>query len=77
MPIDLYHHPASGPCRAVRLVAAAVGVELNLKLTDILAKDHLKPEFLKVRRIFNANASTRKIKFNIHNREYLYFMLSY
>lgn len=47
MPIDLYQVPGSAPCRAVRLVAAALGVELNLKLTDLMAKEHLKPEFLK------------------------------
>ncbi|XP_058791252.1 glutathione S-transferase 1-like [Phymastichus coffea] len=48
MPIDLYYVPGSSPCRAVRLVAAAVGVELNLKLTDLMAKEHLKPEFIKM-----------------------------
>lgn len=48
MPIDLYYIPASAPCRAVRLTAAAVGVELNLKLLDLMAGEHLKPEFLKI-----------------------------
>ncbi|KAJ8682264.1 hypothetical protein QAD02_018056 [Eretmocerus hayati] len=48
MPIDLYYVPGSGPCRMVRLVAAAVGVELNLKLTDLMAKEQLKPEFIKM-----------------------------
>lgn len=47
MPIDLYQVPGSGPCRSVRLVAAAVGVELNLKHTDLMAKEQLKPEFIK------------------------------
>ena len=47
MPIDLYYVPGSAPCRSVRLVAAAVGVDLNLKLTDLMAKEQLKPEFLK------------------------------
>ncbi|XP_014479141.1 PREDICTED: glutathione S-transferase 1, isoform C-like [Dinoponera quadriceps] len=48
MPIDLYHLPGSAPCRAVRLAAAAVGVDLNLKLTDLMAGDQMKPEFLKM-----------------------------
>ncbi|XP_032680526.1 glutathione S-transferase 1-like [Odontomachus brunneus] len=48
MPIDLYQIPGSAPCRAVRLAAAAVGVDLNLKMTNIMAGDHMKPEFLKM-----------------------------
>ncbi|XP_014213707.1 uncharacterized protein LOC106643189 [Copidosoma floridanum] len=48
MPVDLYYVPGSGPCRSVRMVAAAVGVELNLKLTDLTAKEQLKPEFIKM-----------------------------
>ncbi|XP_026826572.1 uncharacterized protein LOC109611401 [Ooceraea biroi] len=48
MPIDLYHTAVSGPCRAVRLVAAAVGVDLNLKNIDLRAGEHMTPEFLKI-----------------------------
>ncbi|XP_071569699.1 glutathione S-transferase 1-like [Temnothorax nylanderi] len=48
MPIDLYQVPGSAPCRAVRLAATAVGVDVNLKYTDIMAGEHLKPEFLKM-----------------------------
>ncbi|EFN65388.1 Glutathione S-transferase 1-1 [Camponotus floridanus] len=48
MPIDLYQIAGSAPCRAVRLAAAAVGVDLNLKETSILDGDHLKPEFVKI-----------------------------
>lgn len=48
MPIDLYHTPGSAPCRSVRLAAAAVGVNLNLKNTNLAAGEHLKPEFLKM-----------------------------
>lgn len=51
MTIDLYYHPASTPCRSVRMVAQGLGVELNLKLVDVLAGDHLKPEFSKVKYI--------------------------
>ncbi|KAL7289309.1 hypothetical protein TKK_0017240 [Trichogramma kaykai] len=48
MPIDLYYVPGSGPCRSVRLVAAAIGLELNLKYTDLMKKEQLKPEFIKM-----------------------------
>lgn len=48
MPIDLYQVPGSSPCRAVRLVAAAIGVDLNLKYTDLMKQEQLKPEFLKM-----------------------------
>lgn len=48
MSIDLYYVPGSSPCRAVRLVAAAIGLDLNLKLTDLMTGQHLTPEFIKV-----------------------------
>ena len=51
MPIDLYQTNFSSPCRAVRLVAAALGVNLNLKICDIRKQEQLKPEFLKVGKI--------------------------
>lgn len=47
--LDLYYVPASGPCRAVQMAAKAVGVELNLKYVNLLAKDQLKPDFIKVK----------------------------
>ncbi|XP_052865859.1 glutathione S-transferase 1 isoform X1 [Anopheles cruzii] len=46
--MDFYYLPGSAPCRAVQMTAAAVGVELNLKLTNLMAGEHLKPEFLKL-----------------------------
>lgn len=48
MTIDFYYVPGSAPCRSVQMTAKAVGVELNLKLTDLMAGEHLKPEFIKV-----------------------------
>lgn len=48
MGIDFYYLPGSSPCRAVQMTAKAVGVDLNLKLTNLMAGEHLKPEFLKV-----------------------------
>lgn len=48
MTIDFYYIPGSAPCRAVRMAAKAVGVELNLKLTNLVTGEHLKPEFIAV-----------------------------
>jgi len=48
MTIDLYYLPGSAPCRAVQMAAKAVGVDLNLKLVNLLTGDHLKPEYLKI-----------------------------
>ncbi len=48
MPIDLYYHPMSAPARAVLMTAEALGVKLNLKEVDLMAREHLKPEFVKV-----------------------------
>lgn len=48
MTIDLYYMPCSAPCRAIQMTAAAVGVELNLKFTDLLAGAHLTDEFFAV-----------------------------
>jgi glutathione S-transferase len=48
MPIDLYHHPVSAPSHAVRLTAAALSVDLNLKLVDLFAGEQMKPEYIKM-----------------------------
>ncbi|KAH8370357.1 hypothetical protein KR093_003137 [Drosophila rubida] len=44
----LYYTPRSPPCRAVRLTAAALNIELDLRMVDMKAGDHLTPEFLKL-----------------------------
>lgn len=48
MTIDLYYLPGSAPCRAVLMTAKAVGVELNLKLVNLMNGEHMTPEYLKV-----------------------------
>jgi len=48
MTIDFYFLDGSSPCRSVLLVAKAVGVELNLKMTDLMKGEHMTPEFLKM-----------------------------
>jgi len=46
--IDFYYLSMSAPCRSVQMVAKAVGVNLNLKHTDIMAGDNRTPEFIKM-----------------------------
>lgn len=48
MPIDLYYMSLSAPCRAVLLTAKMAGVEVNLKTVNLMAGEHMKPEFLKI-----------------------------
>jgi len=38
----------SAPCRGPRLTAAALGIDLNLKEVDLLKKEQLKPEYIKM-----------------------------
>lgn len=46
--MDLYYKPGSAPCRAVLMTAKAVGVDLNLKRVELMAGEHLTPEYLKI-----------------------------
>lgn len=46
--IDFYYLPASVPCRAVMMLAKAIGVRLNLKIVDISKREQLKFSFIKV-----------------------------
>ncbi|CAH2085414.1 unnamed protein product [Euphydryas editha] len=47
-PIKLYYLPPSPPCRSVMMTARAVGIELDLVLTNIMEGQHKTPEFLKM-----------------------------
>jgi len=46
--MDFYYIPGSAPCRAVLMTAKAVGVEMNLKLIDLMKGEQMKPEFIKI-----------------------------
>lgn len=46
--MDFYYLAGSAPCRAVQMTAKAVGVDLNLKVLNLMAGEHLKPEFIKI-----------------------------
>ncbi|EAT41615.1 AAEL006764-PA, partial [Aedes aegypti] len=60
--MDFYYLPGSAPCRAVQMTAAAVGVELNLKLTNLMAGEHMKPEFLKLNTLVDNGFSLREFR---------------
>ena len=36
----------SAPCRIVNMTAECLGLEYEFKLVDLMAGDHMKPEFL-------------------------------
>ena len=44
----LYSSTISPPVRSVKLVAAAIGLELDVKEISLAAKEHLKEDYLKV-----------------------------
>lgn len=46
--LDLYYFPASPSCWAVMLLGKAVGINFNLKMVNIMARENMKPSFLKV-----------------------------
>uniref|UniRef100_A0A1I8Q2K2 Glutathione S-transferase 1-1 n=1 Tax=Stomoxys calcitrans TaxID=35570 RepID=A0A1I8Q2K2_STOCA len=46
--MDFYYLPGSAPCRSVMMTAKALGIELNKKLLNLQAGEHMKPEFLKI-----------------------------
>ncbi|KAJ3646015.1 hypothetical protein Zmor_023627 [Zophobas morio] len=48
MGVTLYHFPMSGPSRGALLAARAVGVPIDVQHLDLIAKEHLKPEFIKI-----------------------------
>lgn len=48
MTIEFYFTPNSPPCRAVEMVANMVGVKLNKHHVNLMAKEHLNEENLKI-----------------------------
>lgn len=58
MVLDLYYLPESAPCRAVQMLAKALGIELNLKNVNLLTDDHLKSDFIKVSFLLTKKNST-------------------
>nr|AAO92279.1 putative glutathione S-transferase [Dermacentor variabilis] len=48
MAVELYNATGSPPCTFVRVVAKKVGVELTLHDLNLMAKEQLNPEFVKL-----------------------------
>ncbi|SPP80476.1 glutathione S-transferase D2-like [Drosophila guanche] len=46
--LDLYYMPSPGASRAVIMTARAVGVEMNKKVVNVFAGEHLNPDFVKI-----------------------------
>ncbi|XP_011202748.2 glutathione S-transferase 1-1 [Bactrocera dorsalis] len=46
--MDFYYVGGSSPCRSVIMTAKALNVNLNKKILNLMAGEHLKPEFLKI-----------------------------
>uniref|UniRef100_A0A1B6GEQ0 Uncharacterized protein n=1 Tax=Cuerna arida TaxID=1464854 RepID=A0A1B6GEQ0_9HEMI len=46
--VALYYASGSAPCRSVLMLAKALGIELNLNELNLMKKEHLKPEFVKI-----------------------------
>nr|WBT60798.1 glutathione S-transferase [Zeugodacus cucurbitae] len=46
--MDFYYTAGSSPCRAVIMTAKAVNVNLNKKNLNLMAGEHLTPEYLKI-----------------------------
>lgn len=59
----------SPPCRSVLLTAAALGIDLELKVVDMAAGENRDPEFVKVsvlctNRLFRISANFRSMRQN-------------
>ncbi|XP_026281043.1 glutathione S-transferase 1-1 [Frankliniella occidentalis] len=46
--IVLYHFPPSAPCRFALMTARMLGLNVNIKLVNLLKKEQYEPEFLKI-----------------------------
>ncbi|XP_019845677.2 glutathione S-transferase 1-1 [Bactrocera dorsalis] len=46
--MDLYYYPGSAPCHAVLLTARSLGIGLNKKFLDLLARENMSNDFAKI-----------------------------
>lgn len=49
MPVVLYGFIASPPLRSTMMTCEALGVDYRLKVVEAFRREHLQPEYLKVR----------------------------
>jgi len=52
-PIEIHGMQLSAPCRIVEMTAECLGVEYQFKVVDLMAGDHMKPEFLAMNPMHN------------------------
>ena len=45
-PLEIYGMQLSAPCRIVEMVAEVLGLDYEFKVVDLMAGEHMKPEFL-------------------------------
>nr|AHC08047.1 epsilon glutathione S-transferase [Locusta migratoria] len=57
MPVTLYHFPASPPSRIALAAAKVVGVDVDVKIVNLFAGEHLKEEFVKFPVLFLGKTS--------------------
>ena len=50
MGVKIYGMDVSAPVRMVMMTCEVVGVEYEFEVVNLMAGDHMKPEYLKVRR---------------------------
>ncbi|XP_017769135.1 PREDICTED: glutathione S-transferase 1-like [Nicrophorus vespilloides] len=48
MGITLYHFPPSAPSRCALLVCKALGLDVDVQIVDLFAKEQLKPDFVQI-----------------------------
>jgi len=48
MVVSFYYMDLSPPCRSVMLLAKYIGLDMDLKVTNLFTGEHLTPEFLKM-----------------------------
>ena len=46
VPFQVYGMSLSAPCRIVNMTAECLGLEYEFKVVDLMAGEHMKPEFL-------------------------------
>lgn len=71
MVLDLYYIPESAPCRAVQMLARALGIELNLKNVNLLTDEHSISDFNQVSFLLNNRNSI--VSFTLNKLSILQF----
>jgi glutathione S-transferase len=51
MGVTLYHFPPSAPSRGALLVAKALGIDIDVQIVDLFAKEQLTADFVKVNKL--------------------------